>query len=129
VFEKEESRRFRSPENLIILTMQGINVYTLFYMLCLGGKFGKIEMLKSNIKVTGIVLCTLLGVQNIVQGLFLENIIDQYLNTDLYNTHLNFYIIVAVNSLCTILAFFSIYRLVIKEMKELKTFGLIQDRG
>lgn len=45
----------------MILTMQGINVYTLFYMLCIGGKLGKIEMLKSNIKVAGIVIGVLLG--------------------------------------------------------------------
>jgi hypothetical protein len=96
-------------------------------MLCIGGKLGKIEMLKSNLKVTGIVLGMLLGVQNIVQGLFLENIIDKYLNTDLYNIHLNFYIIAGVNLLSTVLAFLSIYRLVIKEMRELKAFGLIQD--
>jgi hypothetical protein len=61
VFEKKEDQRFRSTSNIYILTLQGINVYTLFYMMCICGKLGKIEMLKSNLKVTGIVLGLLLG--------------------------------------------------------------------
>ena len=123
MFEKKEDRRFRSDENIYILTVQGINIYTLFYMMCICGKLGKIEMLKSNLKVTGVVLGLLLGFQNIIQGLFLENIIDRFLNTDLYKNPDNFYVVSSANSLCTILAFLCIYKLVVKEMKELKAFG------
>ena len=79
-------------------------------------------MLKSNLKVTGIVLGLLLGFQNTIQGLFLENIIDKFLNKDLYNNPTNFYVVTIVDSFFTVLAFLSIYRLVMKEIKELKAF-------
>jgi len=91
-------------------------------MMCICGKLGKIEMLKSNLKVTGIVLGLLLGFQNTIQGLFLENIIDKFLNKDLYNNPTNFYVVTIVDSFFTVLAFLSIYRLVMKEIKELKAF-------
>jgi hypothetical protein len=128
VFEDEKSRRFRSQENLIILILQGIIVYTLFYMVCLAGKLGKTEMLGSNLKVTGITICFLLAFQNLMQGLFLENVIDKFLNTRFYDDHTNFYTITSTNSLCTILAFFSIYQGIVKEMRELRAIYGVQNQ-
>jgi hypothetical protein len=96
-------------------------------MVCLAGKLGKIEMLGSNLKVTGITICFLLAFQNLMQGLFLENLIDKFLNTRFYDDHKNFYTITSINSLCTILAFFSIYQVVVKEMRELRAFDGVQE--
>ena len=49
--------------NLFFFACQGILLYTLFYMLCILGPvdIGKVEMLRSNTKVVGMLYCVICG--------------------------------------------------------------------
>ena len=63
-------------------TLNGIIVYSLYYMLCVCGPMdiAKIEMLKTNTKYVGMLYCVLSGFSCVVQALFLDEIIDKYLD-------------------------------------------------
>ncbi len=54
---------FESDLTMYLITIQGIPVYTLFYMLCICGPLdlAKVELLKSNIKVHSLLYGVLCG--------------------------------------------------------------------
>ena len=102
----------------------GIIVYSLYYMLCICGPtdLAKIEMLKNNTKYIGMLYCVLNGFQCVVQSLFLDEIINLYLDENIYTNNQHFFVISSINMACTLMGFASIFGLIRKEMKELKTF-------
>lgn len=134
VLEVENVRLdFDSISVLYIITLQGICVYTLYYMMCICGPLdlAKVECLKSNLKITGMLYGVLCGFQCAIQGFFLDEFIDVFMNLDHYRNETSFFTIQGVTLTCTILAFLSIYRLVREELRELRSFGFggVMDYG
>ena len=115
---------FSDESSYYLVILEGIIVYSLYYMMCLCGPLdlAKIEILKTNFKVAGMLFGVLCGFQCIVQALFLDQLIDRFLTINFYADELNFYVVSCVNVLITVLAFFSIFGFVQEEFKELKTF-------
>ena len=110
-------------------TLNGIIVYSLYYMLCVCGPMdiAKIEMLKTNTKYVGMLYCVLSGFSCVVQALFLDEIIDKYLDDQVLSPNSpNFYIISSVSLACTVMAFLSIFGLIKKEILELRTFHMMK---
>ncbi|TNV81983.1 hypothetical protein FGO68_gene8284 [Halteria grandinella] len=116
---------FESPGFLFLVTLQGIIVYSLYYMLCVCGPvdLAKVELLKTNFKLAGMLFGVLCGFQCLVQALFLDEIIDRFLNYSFFQQTTDFYTITGINFGCTIIAFLSIFSVVKKELKELKSFS------
>ena len=77
---------FNSYGTKILSTLEGIIVYSLFYMMCLCGPvdLAKIELLKTNLKFAGMLFGLLCGLQCIIEALFFERLIDSYLNKDFF---------------------------------------------
>ncbi len=80
---------------MYIITLQGICVYTLYYMMCICGPLdlAKVETLKTNLKITGMLYGVLCGFQCALQGFFFDEIIDVFLNLDQYINKRAFYIV------------------------------------
>ena len=108
----------------MLITGEGTIVYALYYMMCICGPvdMAKVELLKTNLKVAGMLYGVLCGFQCVVQAFFLEELIEKFLNFDFFKEASHFYTISAVNLACTVIAFCSIFGIVQEELKELRTF-------
>ena len=75
---------FISETVLMLTTLQGIPVYTLYYMMCICEPLdlAKVELLKSNQKVHSLFYRVLCGLQCVIQALYLDEMIDRFLNLD-----------------------------------------------
>jgi hypothetical protein len=100
-------------------------VYTLYYMMCICGTLdlAKVELLKTNTKVHSLLYGLLCGLQCFIQALLLDEIIDRFLNIDLYLNPNRFYLVTSVDLSCTVIAFLAMFPLAKEELRELRTFG------
>jgi hypothetical protein len=116
---------FSSEAVLLLTTLQGIPVYTLYYMMCICGPLdlAKVELLKSNQKVHSLLYGVLCGLQCMIQALFLDELIDRFLNLDFYANPKCFYLITVVDLACTVIAWAAVFRLGREEWRELRNFG------
>ena len=73
----EETRRASNTINVYLVSIEGILIYTLQYMISIVGplELAKKQMLNQNLKFFGILFCVLNGFQNAIVSLFLENLI------------------------------------------------------
>jgi len=86
---------------MICLTIEGILNYSLYYMfaLCAPIDLSKVELLRTNRKVAGMLFGVLCGCQYLIQALFLDVIIEALLIWKY-----GYYGISAINIICTLLA-------------------------
>ena len=66
------------------------------------------------------VLC---GLQCVIQALFLDELIDRFLNLDFYANPNCFYLVTLVDLACTVIAWGALFRLGREEWRELRNFG------
>lgn len=115
---------FFSVSTKVLNMFEGIFLYSLFYMMCLCAPvdIAKKELLRTNLKFAGMLFGVLCGLQYLLQALFLDPIIGDYLNQDFFADRAKFYSINSISLVCSIIAFLSIFGIVKEEMKELRTF-------
>ena len=58
-----------------------------------------------------------------IQALFLDELIDRFLNLDFYANPACFYLITLVDLACTVIAWAALFRLGMEEWRELRNFG------
>ena len=66
----------------------------------------------------------LCGFQCLIQAVFLDEIIDKFLNLNFFSDHWSFYIVTVSDMSCTIISLLALFRLGREEWRELRTFGL-----
>lgn len=77
---------FFSTSTKVLNLFEGIFIYSLFYMMCLCAPvdIAKKELLRTNLKFAGMLFGVLCGLQYLLQALFLDPIIGNYLNQDFF---------------------------------------------
>lgn len=88
----------------------------------------KIELLTHNMKYIGLLYSVLSGFQAAIDSLFLDEILETFLDKSYFTDKTHFYVINFVNIGATVLSMIALVGLLRKEMKELKTFTLVRRR-
>ena len=91
----------------------------MYYAICILGPIdiAKAEMLKRNIKLSGIMLCFTMGFSFTAASVIFDNLI--YLYVDDYNETTNYYILKAIEIFSTACAMFCMLRIIKDEIREI----------
>ncbi|CDW83105.1 UNKNOWN [Stylonychia lemnae] len=109
---------------------EGIVIYSLYYMLCICGSIdlAKIQMLRNNVKIVGMLYCYLQGVQTLIQTLFFDYLINNYIKNGFYDNSVYFYLVNFISFFCSLVALYAIYGTLEKEISELKCIPDTRER-
>jgi hypothetical protein len=117
-------QNFSSTSTQVLNIFDGIFIYSLYYMMCLCAPvdIAKKELLRTNLKFSGMIFGVMCGIQYLLQALILDPVVGHHLNKDFFENKPEFYSMNAIKISCTVIAFLSIFRIVKEEMMELSTF-------